>query len=215
MERQVVGESLVLLCVVGTRSDAKVLDSRTDGFVLLQHLRQFPPQRVGHRQDVGHVRRDIAACKPREKPERRQSDLLLANEVRMQDPGKVLSCWTDATRRPRRFLQRGVNGVVLCLDAPRNFDLVRGHRLLPSPPSDAAVRFHTSASQVPYGLCRRRLYRLTHSTKRGGKASSTIVTRRTRSSFTISRAASRASSSVAYGDHVPARLDAVPRRMFP
>ncbi len=157
MERQVVGESLVLLCVVGTRSDAKVLDSRTDGFVLLQHLRQFPPQRVGHRQDVGHVRREVAARKLGEKPEGRQGDLLLPNEVRMEDPGKFLRRWTDATRRARRFLQRGVNGVVLCLDAPRNFDLVRGHRLLPSPPSDAAVRFDTSASQVPYGLCRRPL----------------------------------------------------------
>jgi hypothetical protein len=32
--------------------------------------------------------------------------------VRMQDLGKFLRRWTDATRRARRFLQRGVNGVV-------------------------------------------------------------------------------------------------------
>ena len=93
----------------------------SDPAMLVEHLRQFGLQPLGHRDGrlrcAGHV---LPAGDAREKTERRQGVFLLLEEVRMQRVGDGARSLAGAAAGAGRPHQRLVEFVVLRLERLRN-----------------------------------------------------------------------------------------------
>jgi hypothetical protein len=82
--------------------------------VLLEHSGQFLPKVVGHREPFLQARAWLGCRRRSEKAKRRQCDLVLALEVRVEHRRKFLRSSADSPGRPRGFHQRLVCFRMLC-----------------------------------------------------------------------------------------------------
>ena len=110
----------------------ELLNRRVNPLVLVQHPGELASERIGHRQGGGGLivrdaRPGSQAC---QEPQRGQRDLLLAHEVRVQDPGERLRGGADPPRGRRRLDQGGVDRLVLGSDGGRDLELNLRHRPL-------------------------------------------------------------------------------------